>query len=642
MLAVLALASCSGEEIPDPVDVVADLAAGLSSGDVSEVAFSELDGQDAQKALAALIEGMGQATVDVVPGGAEVLPAGDAATPDVRSRATAVLELTWDLDGDGPVEDRWEYRTEAGLELVDDPGAGEEGASAPTWQVVWDPALVHPELVPGARLELEREQAPRAQIVGAEDAVLVTDRPVERVGIDKVRLEDMPAERSARRLASVVAVDQNSYVEAVEAAGPEAFVEAIVLRRPEAKAVRAEVEAIPGGRLLSDRVPLAPTREFARALLGTVGEATAEIIESAAGAVVAGDVVGLSGLQAEFDVQLRGTPALTVVASSPEGVGSTVHRVAAVPGRALATTLEARTQQLADDLLQPVRPPSALVAIRPSTGELLAVASGPGGDGYSTATLGQYAPGSVFKVVTTLALLRAGLDAGSELPCTETITIDGREFSNYSDFPLGALGDLPLRRAFAESCNTAFISTVDTLEPDDLAGAASSLRIGTPSDAGFDAFWGDLGERGRPEDRVAEAASLIGQGDVLLSPLAAATMAASTLGGADWPVLLPDVPADYPPGVAVSKSESQTLQQLMRETVRGGTASLLADVPGPAVGAKTGTAEYGTRTPPDTHGWMVAVQGDLAVAVFVEQAESGSATAGPILKDFLVQVGRLP
>ena len=51
--------------------------------------------------------------------------------------------------------------------------------------------------------------------------------------------------------------------------------------------------------------------------------------------------------------------------------------------------------------------------------------------------------------------------------------------------------------------------------------------------------------------------------------------------------------------------------------------------------AKTGTAEFGDRTPPQTHAWMVAVHGDLAVAVFVDDGESGSRTAGPLLEAFL-------
>ena len=65
----------------------------------------------------------------------------------------------------------------------------------------------------------------------------------------------------------------------------------------------------------------------------------------------------------------------------------------------------------------------------------------------------------------------------------------------------------------------------------------------------------------------------------------------------------------------------------------------LADVPGPPVLAKTGTAEFGEKRPPETHAWMIAAQGDLAVAAFVERGASGSRTAGPLLEELLRAVG---
>jgi cell division protein FtsI/penicillin-binding protein 2 len=74
---------------------------------------------------------------------------------------------------------------------------------------------------------------------------------------------------------------------------------------------------------------------------------------------------------------------------------------------------------------------------------------------------------------------------------------------------------------------------------------------------------------------------------------------------------------------------------MLRAVVTQGSGTSLADVPGPPVLAKTGTAEYGVGPALDTHAWMIAAHGDLAVAVFVETGESGSRTAGPILEEFL-------
>jgi cell division protein FtsI/penicillin-binding protein 2 len=106
------------------------------------------------------------------------------------------------------------------------------------------------------------------------------------------------------------------------------------------------------------------------------------------------------------------------------------------------------------------------------------------------------------------------------------------------------------------------------------------------------------------------------------------------------PRLLPDLPAaEADPAAPLTPEEADALRDMMRAVVAEGTARFLQDVPGDPVGAKTGTAEFGTGTPPDTHAWMIATQGDLAVAVFVEEGQSGSQTAGPILEEFLRAAG---
>ena len=70
----------------------------------------------------------------------------------------------------------------------------------------------------------------------------------------------------------------------------------------------------------------------------------------------------------------------------------------------------------------------------------------------------------------------------------------------------------------------------------------------------------------------------------------------------------------------------------MRAVVTEGSASILQDLPGEP-GAKTGTAQYGDGS--QSHAWMIATQGDLAVAVFVETGEGGAVTAGPLMHAFL-------
>ena len=207
-------------------------------------------------------------------------------------------------------------------------------------------------------------------------------------------------------------------------------------------------------------------------------------------------------------------------------------------GKPLRTTLDPRLQTEAEAALAGVGPASAVVAIRPSTGNILAAASGPGSDGYNTATFGQYAPGSTMKVVTALALMRAGVKPTDRVPCTPTLTVDGKGFKNYDDYPASGLGDIPLRTAVANSCNTALISQHEKLGDSDLTRAASALGLGDDHDLGFPAYFGSVPA---PASETEKAASLIGQGKVLASPMAMATVAASVVRGeAVVPRLLPD------------------------------------------------------------------------------------------------------
>ena len=208
------------------------------------------------------------------------------------------------------------------------------------------------------------------------------------------------------------------------------------------------------------------------------------------------------------------------------------------------------------------------------------------------------------------------------------MTVDGKRFKNYDD--LGALGRVPFSRDFAMSCNTAFITAAQRLEPDAISETAALFGMGAEWDLGVGSFSGSVPAA---ESDVDKAASAIGQGKVLMSPLAMAVVAAAIQSGT------PRSPSLVSEGDAqeldpLPKDVASTVRSLMQDTVNGGTAKVL-DLPGTQVGAKTGTAEYGTESPPRTHAWMVGFRGDLAFAVLVEDGQSGSKTAGPIAKKFL-------
>ena len=632
----LALTACTSKSHPpEPEPTAAALAAGLSALDVSGVAFSDTSAASAQAELSRTVAGMKHIRPVVR---VEGIRAGDHA--DSR---TAGLTVSWDLDG-RPGTD-WTYATAAALSRADD-----------AWRVSWSPAVLEPSLEPGERLVLRRRTASRGRILGSGGAVLVTQRAVLRLGIDKTRVPTARTGSSARSLATLLDIDPERYAATVRAGGQKAFVVALVLRADDPALPDPErLAGIPGAVALKDELDLAPTRDFARPVLGAVGEATAELVAASAGRLEPGDSTGLSGLQQRYDEQLAGRPGLEVVAQPPAVAPSAaatadpggppaeepsdprvlVERKPVV-GTDLVTTLDPALQTLADATLARVAPASAIVAIRPSTGAVLAAASGPGGNGYSTALLGRYAPGSTFKVVTSLALLRAGLTASTPVTCSERLLVNGKEFTNYDDYPAGALGTIPLRSALAHSCNTAFISRGADAPQQALHDAGAALGLGVDVDLGLPAFLGAVpAQAGATE----QAASMIGQGKVLASPLAMATVAASVAAGHRvTPVLLVDRPpadAGHPSTAGLTASESAQLRALMRAVVTQGSGRFLQDLPGGPVAAKTGTAEYGTRVPLPTHAWMIALQDDLAVAVFVDDGESGSQTAGPLLERFL-------
>jgi len=620
---LLATSSCSllgGRSAEDEAD---DLAAALTAGKLGTVSYAGGSAEQAQTLWDDTVGGLDGARPRVEVDG---VTEGEDGTP---SRAR--LSYSWTVPG---ADDPWTYGTTVELEHSDDDSVGDEG-----WRVRLAPSLVHPDLEAGERLASSRTFAERADILGARGTALVTERPVLRFGVDKLRVAEPRELSSARALARALDIDPAAYVARVRAAGDRAFVEAIVLRSTEAQAaLRNGAGGVPGVAVVRDTLPLAPTRDFARPVLGTVGPVTAEMVKESDGAYVAGDEAGLSGLEARYDEQLRGAPGVRVDAVAEDGTRRSLFSADPVAGRPLQTTLDVRLQRVAEGALSDVRPASALVAVRPSTGDLLAVASGPGSKGYSTATVGRYAPGSTFKVVSSLALLRSGLDPGSPVSCPATTVVDGKRFKNYSDYPADGLGRITLSTAVANSCNTAFIGQRDAVTAAGIADAAASLGLGVDHDLGFPAYFGSVpATAAEAGSETGRAASLIGQGRVLASPMAMAAVVASVARGA---VVVPRLLTaqevdDAAPATPLTGREAAQLRSLVRGVVTRGSGSFLASVPGPPVLAKTGTAEFGTAAPLQTHAWMVAAQGDLAVAVFVDVGDSGSGTAGPILERFL-------
>ncbi|MCU1536160.1 MAG: penicillin-binding protein transpeptidase [Humibacillus sp.] len=617
---VLALGSgCSaGDQTPTPDGAVGALAKGLASGDLTSVTFT---GSTTPATVTTFVTKAYAGLGTLRP----AVTVSDVKVAESKDKATATLTTTWDVSA-APTD--WTYTSTVPLTLVDN-----------AWKVGWSPGLVAPQLTSAETLRLVRTWPRRADILDAKGAKLMSEREVGVVGVDKTKVSGAAAAKAAKSLAAIVGIDPTRYAAKVSSAGAKAFVPAITLRADDPVLVskRAEIDAVTGALTVPALKVLGPTRSFAAPVLGTVGEANAEQVAASKGTLRAGDEIGQTGLEARYDTQLRGTPGLSVRAVTTAADGSALKprelfAEVSTEGQPLTVSLDTAAQAAAEQALasQTARP-TALVVVKVSTGEVLAAAVGPGADGSTLALAGKEAPGSTFKIVSSLANIRNGLTASSPLPCTETLTVNGRRFSNYTGYPADKLGDIPMQTALAFSCNTAFISQYETVSQDDLTSAAQSLGMGEKLDLPWTGF---LGSVPGTDDVVEHAASFIGQGRVEASPLTMALVVASVMKGQTVrPVLVAGAPALPAPAVPLTAAEADVLRTEMRAVVAEGSGTVLK--PLGVEYAKTGTAEFGTKTPLETHTWMVAGKGDIAIAAYNEVGDNGVTGSAPFILSFL-------
>ena len=616
LLGVLALtAGCSLlNRTPDPAPVAEDFARDLAERSVNpQMLTNPAAADEADILLDDAVENLGAPpTFHLREPPALIEPLADE-EPTTR-RATAVLDVEWPLRSGA-----WRYGVDVPLEYSDD---------AQAWKIAWTPSVLHPRLRDNQSLQLRTVVPQRGPILSSDGDPLFTSRPVVSVLVQPRRVKNLDEVLSV--LDEALQIEPEPLRSRVESADRDALVDVITLRMEDYTPLRSMLRPVPGLVFQrSDRL-LTAKRSFARALLGQVGPATADVLEEIGRGFGPGAELGLSGLQRQFQQQLAGRPGFAVVSAAADGDAVDVlHRVPAQRGAALRTTLRPQIQRAADAALADVDNPSALVAIQPSTGEVLAVANGPSDGSINRAFMGQYPPGSTFKVVSTAALLADGLEADQPVDCPATATIGGRRFRNAEG---SAIGRAPFDAAFAQSCNTTMVRLAPELPPGAVAGAAEAVGFGRQWSPGPEAYRGQVPP---PDDIVERAAESIGQGRVLASPLLMATVAAAVADGT-WrpPVLLPDHAQDGGGPIQMDRAAARALDRMMRQVVTEGTGEALRDVSGGPVHAKTGTAEYGQDSPPRTHAWIIAYQGDLALAVLIEDGGAGGAVAAPVAADF--------
>ncbi|GAA0539749.1 penicillin-binding transpeptidase domain-containing protein [Paractinoplanes ferrugineus] len=611
-------AACSKD---GPDDTLKSFLAGWRSGNLSSVGFVTADGgkvaaNDVVTQLQELSGDLAKQSLVLTTVGAP------KTTGDI---ASAEVKLDWTLPGGAP----WSYNSKVRLTKQ-----GSKG-----WRVVWEPAIVQSELATGDKLRVRRVSSKRADILDAAGKPLVTAREVVTIGIEPQRVTDLAQlqkDLDTQFKSIKVAVDMTNLADRVKNANKDAFVELVTLRRPDYDKIRNKVRTFQGAVFNEGQKPLAPSRVFARALLGTADVATREDIDANPDSVARGDVVGHGGIQQRYDTTLRGTSGISVVIAREAADGkvsdSQLFSTKPVDGKPIKISIDAATQNAADAALATQKQPSSLVAIKVSDGTVLAVGNGPDGGSVNTALTGQVPPGSTFKTVSAYGLLqKKAVTADTPVDCPKTIAVDGREFKNSGG---EVLGKVPFHEDYAKSCNTAFVNLSAKLGAAGLNDAATALGLGGQWDIGVDAFSGKISPAGSPTEL---AAATFGQGATAVSPVAMASVAAAVACGQfkQPKVVLDPAPAkavaDGPP---LDADAVAALKSMMREVVTDGTGTALKGVKGGPVFGKTGTAEF-DESSKDTHSWFIGYQGDVAFAVMVQKGGAGSEAAVPIVANFL-------
>lgn len=330
------------------------------------------------------------------------------------------------------------------------------------------------------------------------------------------------------------------------------------------------------------------------------------------------------------------------------------------PGNNVVTTLNAELQQIAHDALGDRQ--GAVVAIEPSTGKVLAMVSKPDYDPNSLAnnykdiiqdedskvllnqsTQGLFVPGSIFKIVTTLAYLRSGGDPDNySYYCNGAISLDSDNGESYIRCYDGEVhGELDLIDSFAESCNASFANLGLSIDINKMNQVSEELLFNQDLPTKFTTAKSQFNLSDSDSDWQIGATS-IGQGNTVISPIHAAMLVSAIANGGtlmepyvideiqnvDGTVLEKNMPESY--GSLMSESESEQLTEMMKAVVDYGTGYRLSDRSYDAAG-KTGTAEVVGR---GNNAWFVgfapADDPEIAVCILVEDAGTASRETVPI------------
>ena len=322
-------------------------------------------------------------------------------------------------------------------------------------------------------------------------------------------------------------------------------------------------------------------------------------------------------------------------------------------GRDIVLTIDSRLQKVAEKALGNQK--GAVVIIESSTGKIKALVSKPDFDHNDVSSnweqlitdetnsplvnrgvSGLYPPGSIFKIVTAKAFFDIkGSNADLSYTCTGQITVGN---NTIRCFNLNVHGDEDLMSAFRDSCNTYFINMGRQIGAEKLQQTGERLLFNKILPLSLEHSKSQLLLKQNSTDEEL-AATYIGQGKTLVTPIHMAMLAASI---ANEGILMKPYIIDYskdkkghvktknlPEYVSqmMSTEDAKQLEKMMVQVVENGTGAK-AKVDGMYSGGKTGTAQNETDR---DHSWFIGFAGketaDISMAIIIENAEKGASAS---------------
>jgi hypothetical protein len=566
-----------------PEPTAKEFFAALATGDTAAAAELSDRPTDARAALNEAWAGLQAVRLD-----AQVI--GSRYAEDTGS---VTYRYTWHL----PKNRTWTY--DGQLNMIRDEGR---------WQVRWSTTGLHPRLGEHQTFALRADPPRRASVNerGGTDVLVPGNLYHYTLDANAAGGALMPTARAVADALRPFDNTMDAQRLAEQASSSKEPLSLITLRQSDHDRVAAAVGALPGV-VVTPQAELLPTDDtFAPGIVTQVKNAVVDELDGQAGWRVVS--VNQNGVDVDVLNEVPGAPAPSVTISLDRAVQNAAQNaVNAIGGKK-----------------------AMIVAIKPSTGEILAVAQNPVADAEGPiATTGLYPPGSTFKIVTAGAAIdRDMATPNTLLACPGHMDIGQRTVPNYGGFDLGTV---PMSRAFASSCNTTFAELASRMPPRGLTMAAAQYGIGPDYRIeGINTVSGSVPPTVNMAERTEDG---FGQGKVLVSPfgmaLAAATVAA---GKTPVPQLIEGrqtaITGDRAP---ITPKMLDGLRPMMRLVVTNGTAKDLQ--PAGEVLGKTGEAEFEGGS----HSWFAGYRGDMAFAALIVGGGS-SEYAVRMLKGMLDQL----